>query len=165
MEKLFYDLSETEFTRGRKILLWIFCAIFFLAGCGIVFMNLVQHNRTIHVSVAIAPFGISIFVGIVAYLAVIKRKDHFFLIDDEKIEYRFGLFKAARHFHKWTDVKEIYFPHREAKILLKYKNGSHELVNLTWLGKKKTHFIRRHFFIAAREKHIDLKKVRSIPKV
>ena len=164
MEKLFYDLSESEFTKGRKILLWIFCAIFFLAGSGIVFMNAVQHNRTIHVSVSIVPFGISLFVGIVAYMSVIKRKDHYFLIDDEKIEYRFGLFKPIKHSHRWADVEEIHMPHHEMKLLFKYKNGNNDIVNLTWLGKKKTHFIRKHIYIAAKEKNIDLKKVIALSK-
>ena len=32
MEKLFYNLSEEEFSKGRKILLWGFSGLFFLGG-------------------------------------------------------------------------------------------------------------------------------------
>jgi hypothetical protein len=164
MEKLFYDLSEHEFSRGRKILLWIFSAVFFFAGLGIIFMNLIQNDVTIHISYSAAPFGISIFVGIVAYLASTKRKDHYFLMDDEKIEYRFGLIKPVRINHKWTDVAEIVMPHKERKVLLKYKNNTEHLVNLNWLEKKKCHFIRKHFYYAAKDKNLVLTKVLTLPK-
>ena len=33
MENLYYNLSEEEFSKGRKLLLWGFAALFFLAGC------------------------------------------------------------------------------------------------------------------------------------
>lgn len=163
MEKLFYDLSEHEFSRERKILLWIFSGVFFLAGLGIIFMNTIQHNLAIHISFSIAPFGISIFVGFIAIMATRKRKDHFFIMDDEKIEYRFGLLKPVKISHKWADIQEMIMPHKEKKVLLRYKDGSDHIVNFTWLEKKKTYFIRKHFYYAAREKNISLVKVINLP--
>ncbi|HVN56840.1 MAG TPA: hypothetical protein VMT63_00950 [Bacteroidales bacterium] len=164
MEKLFFDLSESEFSQGRKILVWIFSAVFFLAGCGIIFMNTVLHDRTIHMSFAFAPFGISIFAAIVAYLATTKRKDHYFLMDNEKIEYRIGMFSPDKITHNWSEVNEIVIPHKEKKVLLKCKNGTEQIVNLNWIEKKKSHFIRKHFYYAAREKNIGLTKVMTLPK-
>jgi hypothetical protein len=164
MEKLFYDLSEQEFSSGRKALLWIFSGVFFLAGAGIIFMNVIQHDLSIHITFCIPPFGIGVFTGIIAYMATSKKKDHFFLMDDDKIEFRFGLFKPVKVTHLWADINEILMPHKEKKVLLKYKNNTDHLVNLNWLEKKKTHFIRRQFYHAAREKNINIKSVKMLPK-
>lgn len=164
MEKLSYDLSEHEFSTGRKALAWIFSVVFFLAGLGIVYMNMIKHDLSIHISFAIAPFGISIFGAVVAYLASTKRKDHYFIMDDEKVEYRYGLFKATKSTHRWSDVKEILIPHRDKNVMVIYNDSSKHLINLTWLERKKTHHIRKHFFYAAREKNITLSKVKELPK-
>jgi len=164
MEKLFFDLSESEFSYSRKVLVWIFSAVFFLAGCGIIVMNTIMHDRSIHMTFAIAPFGISIFTAFVAYMASSKRKDHYFLIDNEKIEYRYGLFKPVRVTHHWEDIAEIVLPHKEKKVLLKYGSGAEKIVNLTWIEKKKAHFIRKHFYYASREKNITIRKVILLPK-
>lgn len=164
MENLFYDLSEQEFSKGRKILLWIFSGIFLFAGVAIIFMNLFQHNLNIHISFAIAPLGIGIFVGIIAVMSTFKRKGHFFLIDNDKIEYRYGLIKPIKYTHKWSDIKEVHLPHKEKKVLLLYKDNSSCVVNLTWIEKKKTSHIRKHFFYAAKEKSIPIVKVMTLPK-
>lgn len=164
MEKLFYDLSESEFSKGRKVLIWLFAAVFFLAGLGIIFMNTVLHDKSIHITFCIAPFGIALFASGVAYMASTKRKDHFFLMDDDKIEYRFGLFKPVRYYHKWDDIIEIMMPHKEKKVRVRYKDNSEYIVNLSWIEKKKSHHIRKHFYYAAKEKNISLIKVNMLPK-
>jgi len=164
MEKLYYDLSESEFSTGRKILVWIFSAVFFLAGIGIIFMNTVMHDKSIHISFCIAPFCIGLFTALVAYQASSKKKDHYFLMDDEKVEYRFGFFKPVKTLHEWNNVSEIHVPHREKRIMLRYNDKTDHIINLTWIEKKKAHFIRRHFFYAAREKNIKLLKVLNLPK-
>ncbi|MGD0582372.1 MAG: hypothetical protein ABR974_05430 [Bacteroidales bacterium] len=164
MEKLFFDLSESEFTKSRKILVWVFSAVFFFAGCGIVYMNTVLHDSTIHLSFAIAPFCIGIFTAFVAYMATSKKKDHYFIMDNEKVEYRFGLFKPVKCTHRWEEINQIMIPHKEKKIMVKYKDDSEHIINLNWIEKKKAHFIRRHFYYAAREKNIELVKVISLEK-
>lgn len=164
MENLYYDLSEQEFSKGRKILLWIFAGIFLFAGISIVFMNVFLHDLAIHISYSIAPFGIAIFVGVVAVMATFKRKDHFFRIDNDKIEYRYGMFKPVRYSHNWSEVKEIHLPHKEKKVLLVYTDNTQYVVNLTWLEKKKTSHIRKHFYYAAKEKNIKVVKVNLLPK-
>jgi hypothetical protein len=164
MEKLYYDLSKQEFSAGRKALLWIFSGVFFLAGFAIIYMNVILHDLSIHITFCIAPFGIGIFTGIIAWMASARKKDHYFLMDDEKIEYRFGLVKPVKVTHVWADIKEILMPHREKKVLLKYKNNTDHIINLNWLEKKKTHFIRRHFYSAAKEKNINIISVNMLPK-
>jgi hypothetical protein len=164
MEKLYYDLSKSEFTNSRKILVWLFSGVFILAGIGIIILSTVFHDKSITLSLSIAPFGIGLFTGLVAYQATVKKKDHFFLMDDNGTEYRFGMFKPVRVSHKWTDIKQMIIPHKEKKILLRYNDGSDHIVNLTWIEKKKSHHIRKHFYYAAKEKNIELIKVNYLPK-
>jgi len=164
MENLFYDLSEQEFSRGKKILLWVFSSIFFLAGMGIFFMNVILHDKSINISFSVAPFGISIVVSIIAIMATFKRKDHYFLMDNEKIEFRFGFIKPVKHSYKWNDIKEIHLPHKEKKVLLLLKDNSSFIINLTWFEKRKTNHIRKQFFYAAKEKNIDIVKVIVLTK-
>jgi hypothetical protein len=164
MENLYYNLSEQEFSKGRKILLWLFVGLFFLAGLGIIFMNVILHDQSIHISFSLAPFGITIVVGLIALLATVKRKDYFFLIDSDKIEFRFGLIKPVKHSFKWIDIKEIHLPHKEKKVLLLFKNNSSFIINLNWLERKKTSHIRKHFFYAAKEKNIAVVKVDVLAK-
>lgn len=164
MENLFYDLSEHEFSKGRKILLWVFSSIFFLAGLGIIFMNTIMHDKSIHISFSIAPFGISIAVCIIAIMSTFKRKDHYFLLDNEKIEFRYGLVKPVKHLFRWNDIKEIHLPHKEKKVLLLFKDNTSFVINLTWLEKRRASHIRKHFFYSAKEKKIDVVKVMVLPK-
>lgn len=164
MENLFYDLSEQEFSKGRKILLWVFASLFFLAGMAIIFMNVILHDKSIHISLCLAPFGISIVVGIISVMATFTSKGHYFLIDNEKIEFRFGMFKPIIHSYNWNDIREIHLPHKEKKVLLLLKDNSSFVINLAWIEKKKTSHIRKHFFYAAKEKNIEIVKVQMLPK-
>jgi hypothetical protein len=164
MEKLHYDLSKEEFSTGRKALLWIFSGVFFLAGAGIIFMNLILHDLSIHITFCIPPFGIAIFTGIIAYMATSKKKDNYFIMDDEKVEYRFGILKPVKFTHKWVDVEEIIIPHKEKKVLLRYKDKSFHLINLNWLERKKTHYIKRQFYHASREKNIGITSPAMLPR-
>jgi hypothetical protein len=162
MENLFYDLSEQEFSNGRKILLWVFTSLFFLAGVGIIFMNVILHDMSIHISFCVAPFGISIAVGIISFMATFTRKDHYFLIDNEKIEFRFGLVKPLKHSFNWNDIREIHLPHKEKKVLLLFMDNTSFIINLTWIERKKSSHIRKHFFYAAKEKNIGIVKVMTL---
>jgi hypothetical protein len=165
MENLFYDLSEQEFTKGRKILLWIFASFFFLGGLSVIFNNVVLGDKSIHIGISLVPFAISIFVGIIAVMSTFKRKDHFFAIDEEKISFRYGLLKPVKQLFKWDDIKEIHFPHKERKALLIFKDNSSIIVNLTWLERKKSSHIRKHLFYMAREKNINIVKIQMLKRM
>ena len=162
MENLYYNLSKEEFSTGRKLLLWGFAGLFFLAGIYILLISLVFGHKSITPVLSIAPFGISIVVSIIAALATIKRKDLFFLIDNDKIEFRYGIFKPARHLFKWIDIKELVMPHKQKKAKLLFKDGSSFVINLNWLQKKKAGLIRKHIFYAAREKDLNVIKVKNL---
>ena len=162
MEKLYFNLSEEEFSRGRKLLLWGFTGLFFLAGIYVLFSSLIWEKKSIAAELSLAPFGISIVVAIISVFATIKRKDLFFSIDDEKIEFRYGVFRAQRHSFKWIDVKDIVMPQKQKKAMLRFKDGSSYIIDLTWLQKKKTSLIRKHLYITAREKNLEISKVRNL---
>jgi hypothetical protein len=162
MEKLYFNLSEEEFSRGRKLLLWGFTGLFFLAGIYVLFSSLILEKKSIPAEISFAPFGISIIVAIISAFATIKRKDLFFSIDNEKIEFRYGVFRPQRRSFNWIDVKDIVMPQKQKKAMLRFKDGSSYVIDLTWLQKKKTSLIRKHLYITAREKNLDISKVRNL---
>jgi len=165
MENLFYNLSEEEFTRGRKILLWIFASLFFLAGIWVLFASMVLGQKNIPPVISIAPFGICLVISTFAAFATIKRKDLFFLVNDEKIEFRYGIIRPKQHSFKWIDIKEMMMPHKQKKIKLFMNDGSSFVIDLTWLQKKKTSFIRKHIYHAARLRNMNVIKVDNLPEI
>jgi hypothetical protein len=164
MEKLFYNLSEEEFSKGRKILLWGFSGLFFLGGIAVLTASLLLGHKSISPVLSLAPFGISIVVAIIAFFATFKGTDLFFLIDDEKIEFRFGMFKPKIHSFKWIEIKELIMPHKQKKAKLILKDGSSFIIDLTWMQKKKSSHIRKHIFHSAREKNLEVLKVMHLDK-
>jgi hypothetical protein len=158
MESLYYNLSEQEFSRGKKALLWIFATLFFLAGLGTVLLNVIWGDTSVNIGIAAAPFGISVVVGIIAVLASFKKQDHYFTIDNDKIEFKYGLMNPAKRTFLWGDIKEIHFPHKQKKVKLVMNNSSSEVINLIWIEKKKSSHIRKHFFYAAKEMNIKIIK-------
>jgi len=164
MESVNYNLSENEFSKGRKILLWGFSAMFFLAGLGIIVMNTVLHNKSIHIVLSLAPFSISLATGLIAAMATLRKKDHFFIIDSDKIEFKYGLFNPQKTTYLWNEIIELHLPHKEKKVKLIFKNNSSSIIDLTWLDKKKTSHLRKHFYYAAREKNINIVKFMHLPK-
>jgi hypothetical protein len=162
MDKLHFNLSEEEFSKGRKLLLWGFSGLFFLAGAYVLFISLVLGRKSIPAILSIAPFGISLIVSVIAAFATIKRKDLFFLIDDDKIEFRYGIFKPKKHSFNWIDVKELVMPHKQNKVLLRIKDGTSFLIDLSYLQRKKSSIIRKHIYHAAREKNLEVIKVNTI---
>ena len=165
MEKLFYNLSEEEFTKERKILLWIFVGAFFLGGVYVAMLSPVFGVHHIKPVLSLAPFGISLLVGLIAAFATIKRKDLYFLIDDEKIEFRYGLLRPKKYLFLWTEIKEISMPHKERKVKVLFHDGSSYIIDLSYLQRKKSTLIRKHLYIAARDKNINIIKVLRLKKI
>jgi len=164
MEKLYYNLSEEEFSKGRKILLWIFAGLFFLAGAFVLLQSLAFGHKSISPVLSVAPFSIFLVVSFIALLATVKRKDLFFSIDDEKIEFRYGLFNPKMKSFKWANVNEVIMPHKQKKAKLMFYDKTSFIVDLTWLQKKKFGIIRKHIYHAAREKNITITKVMNLSK-
>jgi hypothetical protein len=164
MENLYYNLSEEEFSKGRKILLWSFSALFFLAGIYVLFVSLILNQKSIAPVLSVAPFGISLVVCIIAGFATFKGTDLFFLIDLDKIEYKFGIMRPTTHLFKWADVKELVMPHKQKKVKLIFNDGSSFIIDLTWIQRKKSSHIRKHIYYVAREKNLNVIKVVTLPR-
>lgn len=164
MEKLYYNLSEEEYSKGRKILLWIFVAAFFLGGVYVAMLSPVFGVHHIKPSLSLAPFGISLIVGIISLFATVKRKDLYFLVDDDKIEFRYGIFRPKKNSFLWSDIKEFVIPHKERKVKLIFKDGTSYIINLTWLQRKKSSHIKKHLYNSAKAKNLNILKVILLPK-
>jgi hypothetical protein len=163
MEKLYYNLSEEEFTKGRKVLIWVFSAAFFLGGMYVALIGPLFGVHSVKPILSLAPFGISLIVGLVAAYATIQRKDLYFLIDDDKVEFRFGIFNPKKYSFKWIDMREIVMPHMERKIKILFKDGTSHVIDLMYIQRKKSIFIRKHFFHVARSKNLNVLKVVHLP--
>lgn len=162
MEQLYFNLSEEEFTKGRKILLWIFAGLFFLAGLYVVTAQPLFGHQSIPPVLSAAPFGICLIVTVFALLASVKRSDLFFLVDYGKIEFRYGILRAKRHSFQWHDVKEMIFPSKQRKIKLLFMDGTSFVIDLNYLQRKKSTLIRKHIYKTASEKGINIKKVQNL---
>jgi hypothetical protein len=162
MENLYFNLSEEEFSKGRKILLWGFATLFFLAGLYVLFVSLILGQKSISPVLSVAPFGISLVVFIIAGFATFKGTNLFFSIDEDKIEYKFGAFKPKTHSFKWIDIKELIMPRRQKKIKLIFKDDSSFVIDLTWIQRKKSSQIRNRMFHVAREKDLNVIKVLTL---
>jgi hypothetical protein len=164
MENLYFNLSEEQFSKGRKTILWIFVVLFFLAGVYVLILSLVLKKESIQPVLSLAPFSICFLVAIISYFSTVKRKDLFFLIDDEKIEFRYGLLNPVRHSFKWINIREVLMAHKEKKVKLLLQNGTSFIINLTWLKRQKANAIRRHIIYSAKVKNLNVIKVRYLPK-
>ena len=162
MENLHFNLSEEEFSKGRKVLLWTFSSLFFFAGLYVLYINLVMGHKSIPLFIALITFGISLFVAVIAGFATIRRKDLFFTVDNEKIEFRYGILKATRHTFKWVDIKELIMPQKQKKTAILLNDGTSFVINLNWLQKKKSSLIRKYIYIHAKEKNLRVIKVPMI---
>lgn len=160
MEYMYYNLSEEEFSRSRKILLWVFSGLFFAAGLWVILLHVAFGKKeSVPLALSLAPFGISLVVGSIAFFSTMKRKDQYFSMDDQKLEFRFGILVAKKYSFNWADVNEVIIPHKQKKALLHFKDGSSHTIDLTWLQKKKSSLIRKHIYQAATEKQISISKV------
>lgn len=162
MENLNYNLSEEDFSKRGKILLWGFAALFFLAGAYILFVSLVLGHKSIPAILSAAPLGISLVVSVIAAFASFKGAGQYFIIDNDKIEYKFGVFHPETHTYLWKDVKEMVMARRQNKVMLILVNGSKVKINLNWVQGRKSGDIRKHLFHAARERDLNVRKVNTL---
>ena len=135
-----------------------FCRIIFLAGIYILIESLILGKKVYLLIISVAPFGISLVVSIIAGFATFKGTDLFFSIDNDKIEYKFGMLKPVTHSFHWNDIKELVMPRKQKKIKLIFKDGSSFIINLTWIQRKKSSHIRKQFSML-QEKRILMSKV------
>jgi hypothetical protein len=162
MESLYYNLSEEEFSKGRKTLLWIFAGLFFLSGIFILIKSFILGHEALPAILSLAPFGISLVVFVIAGFATIKRTDLFFSVNDEEIEFRYGIINPKKHRFKWSEIVELRMPRKQKKAMLFLKDGKTFVINLTWLQRKKSSLIRKHIYYAAVAKDLKVTKVNML---
>ncbi len=159
MEKIYYNLSEAEYTRGRKILLWVVTILFFIGGLYVATLSPVFGKHSVRPILSLAPFGIGILIGVTALLATVKRKNMFFEINNDRIEFRYGMFNPKKHSYLWSDIKKMVMPHRERKVKLMFRDNSSEIINLSYIQRKRAMLIRKHLILGAMENNISVLKV------
>lgn len=164
MDSHYYNLAEHEFSKSGKILIWCFGAIFFLSGIFILFRSLILKNLDVSAELSIVPFGVSLAVWAFASYATIKRKDLFFSVDDDKLEFRYGIVAPKLRSFKWSEIKELIVPTTQKKIMLIFKDSTSFIINLVWIEKKKSNHIIKHIYQIAREKNLKIEKVRILVK-
>jgi hypothetical protein len=162
MESHYYNLAEKDFSKEGKILIWCFSAMFFISGIFILFRSLVLKNVDISADLALIPFGAGIAVSVFAIYATVKRKDLYFLVDDDKLEFRYGIIAPKLRSFKWTDIKELVVPSTQKKLKLVFSDGAFFIINLTWIEKKKSIHIIKHIYQSAREKNVKIEKVKHL---
>jgi hypothetical protein len=156
MEKLHVNLSEEEFSRGRKILLWSFSALFFTAGVYVLITNLLLGHKNIPIFIALITFGISLFVMTITVFSSITGKNLFFHVDEEIIEFRFGVIRPKTHTFKWEDITSLTMPPKQKKTVLMLRDGTSFSINLNWLQNNKASLIRKYLYQTAKEKEINV---------
>lgn len=159
MERIYFNLSEEEFTKGRKILIWVVAILFIIGGIYVAMLSPVFGKHSVSPLLSIAPFGIGLIISAVAAFATIKRKNQFFLIDDDKVEFRYGMIRPVKNSFIWSDISKLVIPHKDRKAKFIFVNSSSYVINLTYIQRKKASLIRKHLFQAAREKNKEVLKV------
>jgi hypothetical protein len=162
MENLYFNLSKDEFSKSKKVLLWSFSGLFFLAGMYVIVASVVLGKNSINPTLALPPLAISIAVAAIASLATFKGSDLFFLIDDNKIEFKYGIFRPKNHLLMWNDIREIAMPARQRKAKLFFKDGSSFIINFTWIEGRKAAIIKKHIYHAAKEKLLNVQRVKLL---
>ncbi|MEZ4999340.1 MAG: hypothetical protein R2744_01345 [Bacteroidales bacterium] len=158
MDDLYFNLSEKEFSRGRKIILWIFGTIFILVGLWDLFLKLFKHNNMASMGVTITAISIGLFVYLIAILASSRKQENYFKVDSNTISYRFGLVAPTMNEITWTEVKTIYMPSHHKNIFIGKNTGRIIKVNLTWIEKNKSRLIKRHIYYVAKQRNIEILK-------
>jgi len=164
MENQHYDLAEAEFSKEGKVILWIVAAFFLLTAVFILFRVFVLGNKDITATFVFVPLGISLFVSLIAYYATAKRKDLYFNIEDDKIEFRFGIINPKVKLFKWADIKELVVPSKQKRVKLNFNDGGFFIINLNWIEKKKSVSIIKNIYKMSLEKNIKITKVKFLVK-
>jgi len=159
MEKVYFNLSEEEISKSRKIILWSVVGVFFIMGVYVALLRPVFGVQDVKPVNSVALFAISLLVGLVAAYATFKRKDLFFLIDDEKVEFQYGIFRPKKYSFPWTTMREIVLPHKERKAKVIFKDKTSFIIDLSWLKRKKSTLIRKHLYYAAKAQNVNVLKV------
>ena len=158
MDDLYVNLSEMEFSKGRKIILWIFGTIFILIGLWDLFLKIFKHNNMANIGLSITALAIGAFVYLIAILASARKQENFFKVDSSTISFRFGLIAPKQTQVTWSSIKTIYIPKHHKNIFIEEDSGKIMKVKLTWIEKNKARVIRKHIYAEAKQQNIEVIK-------
>lgn len=158
MESLYFDLTEEtdSSVKMRVILLWVFAGLFFVVGLSVLLMEPLLDIHEIKPSLSLAPFGVFCIFGTFAILDMRKKKDIYFSVNDDAIEYRYGMIRAKKSILPWNVIKRLIVPHKEKKLMFQNKDGKNVVIDFTWIEKKKAGIIRKTICSGARDKDLDI---------
>lgn len=158
MENLTLNLSKNEFSKSRKILLWLIGLLFLSGTFWSLYLKLYKHDTSVTTVLIIVLFGISAFVFFIASLASVKKKDHYFNIDDSTISYRYGLVFSKSRSHSWPEIKEIIIHYNLRKATIITGDDKKKSINLNWINRSSSSVILKHIYYSARKKGIPVSK-------
>lgn len=158
MDDLYYDLAKEEFSKGRKILVWILAILVSIVTLVVVYLKYVKFDPNTTLGLIVTLSIITVFLYLIAILSTVRRKEHFFRVDKDIISYRFGLMFQSHHTYKWSEIKRIYFPPHSKKTTLVLQDNKVIHINLTWVEKNKSRNIRKHIFYSAKNRGISIQK-------
>lgn len=158
MDDLYFNLASEEFSKSRKILIWIIAIITLLFSLWVSYLLFFTNDEQATKGLAITLYLVTAFMFMIAFLATKKRKEHFFKVDNEVIAYHYGLLFPSYHSYSWPEINKIYVPPHSKNTILILNNGKVVHINLTWVEKNKARIIRKHVFYTGRDKGIEIVK-------
>ncbi len=158
MENLNLNLSENEFSKSRKVLLWIIGLLFFSGAIWSLYLKLFKHDTSVTAGLIVVLCAISAFVFFIAALASAKKKDHYFNIGDDIISYRYGLVFAKHRCHNWSEIKEIIMQYNLRRAIVIKEDDKKRIINLNWINRSSSKVILKHLYYTARKKGIAISK-------
>lgn len=158
MENLNLNLSKNEFSKSRKILLWAIGLLFLSGAIWSLYLELFKHDTSVTAGLIIVLFAISAFIFFIASLASLNREDHYFIIDNDKISYRYGLLFSKHRTHNWPEVKEIIIQYNLRKATIITADGKRKIINLNWINRTGSKIILKHLYYTSRKIGIPITK-------
>ncbi len=158
MEDLYFNLAKEEFSKGRKILIWVFASLITIAGAWGLFLQIFKNTEYTNLGIPVVLLCVGAFLYFIAILATVKRKTHYFKVDNDTIAYRYGLIFSTARSYNWEDVKTIYFPPHTKKATIVMHNGNIVNIDLTWIEKNKSRSIRKHLYYTGHKKSKEIFK-------
>lgn len=158
MENLNLNLSKNEFSKSRRILLWIIGLLFFISTLWSLYLKLWAHDTSVTTGLIIILFLISAFLCFIASLASARKEDHYFNINHDEISYRYGLMFSKQRKHTWEEIKEIIIRYNLRKAIIINVNDNKKTINLNWINKTSAKTILKHLYYISRKKGIPISK-------
>ena len=158
MDDLYFNLASEEFSKPRKILIWVIAMITLAVSLWDSYIKFFKHDNVSDLGLTITLYLVTAFMFMIAILATMKRKEHFFKVDNEEISYHYGLLFPSHHSYSWPEIKKIFVPPHSKNTILVLKDNKVIHINLTWVERNKARMIRKHIFYTGRDKGIEIVK-------